>query len=78
MDGGRKKKKKEERRKRRRMNVDYNLIKKMFNFKLYRNNKEGRNNKISTHYYTEEDPGGPLCQVDRWTDRPLLLLLDRL
>ncbi len=32
MDGGRKKKKKEERRKRRRMNVDYNLIKKMFNF----------------------------------------------
>ena len=52
------------------MNVDYNLIKKMFNFKLYRNNKEGRNNKISNHYYTEEDPGGPLCQVDRWTGGP--------
>ena len=71
-EDGRRTEEEEERRKRRRMIVDYNLIKKMFNFKLYRNNKEGRNNKISNHYRRRRPwrtplPGG---QVDRPTPPP--------
>ena len=70
-DGRRTEEEEERRKRRRRMNVDYNLIKKMFNFKLYRNNKEGRNNKISNHYrrrpWRTPLPGG---QVDRPTPPP--------